>query len=152
MHAFRWRRQTGMGATRLPAHVEPSTCVDGRGSGRAAHPRQQWTHEPNCTGQRGQWISGQTDEDGIVDPPEGKRFARLHRDLVYGKFGAEVTQGVADVILFADRNTCHRQNEIRVDSRMPERRPHRGHVVLDDGHRADDRAAGMQQCGQHRKV
>jgi hypothetical protein len=101
----------------------PGTCVDGRGSGRAAHPRQQWTHEPNCTGQRGQWISGQTDEDGIVDPSEGKRFAKLHRDLVYGKFGAEVAQGVADVILFADRNTCRRQNEIRVDSRMPERRP-----------------------------
>jgi hypothetical protein len=130
----------------------PGTCVDGRGSGRAAHPRQQWTHEPNCTGQRGQWISGQTDEDGIFEAPKGKRFPGLHRDLMYGKFRAEVAQGIPDVILFADRDSCRGQNEIRVDGRMPERRPHRGHVALDDGHRADDRAAGMHQCGQHRKV
>src|SRR5258706_2024165 len=122
-----------LGAARLPAHFKPGTCVDGRRSARAAHPGQQWTHEPNCTGQRGQWISGQTDEDGIFEPSKGKRFARLHRDLVYGKFGAEVAQGVADAILFADRDSCRGQNEIRVDGRMPERRPHRGHVVLDDG-------------------
>jgi len=89
---------------------------------------------------------------GVLEPPKGKRFPGLHRDLMYGKFRAEVAQGIPDVILFADRDSCRGQNEIRIDGRMPERRPHRGHVALDDGHRADDRAAGMHQCGQHRKV
>jgi len=66
-------------AARLPTYCKPGTCVDGRRSARAAHPGQQWTHEPVCTGQRGQWTSGQTDEDGIFEPSKGKRFARLHR-------------------------------------------------------------------------
>jgi len=48
------------------------------GAGAPAPPiRPAMTHEPNGTGQRGQWISGQTDETAFRTV-QRQRFARLH--------------------------------------------------------------------------